>query len=367
VYEIDGGTSDAFMAHAPAAGYERLLLSSDTNNQCRREMSINDEIAELIETIEGIRFLTHSWDGERAEMLANARAAAGVMNREGRLELRAELRHHLKELRDWYGALCPDEKFRELLVEGREHRGYAYLPKRFIDTQVFSRYERVFQRWPHVPSHALVVFDPTTHCPLTSIYQPEVDLWNDSAHMIGRAREFHKNIAEFRKRDPQDQRLLQSYLRSAATAIFQTLEAYLNGVAYDCFTAHHDELELDDHDLLGEWNTANQRRKFVAFERKLHDYPRIAATATGGAIDVSGWGSTGFIMDVGKNLRDAITHPSPFVDPKTKQNEKTFWLVGINIEVVTQLFDAARDYMQRVESALSAEPTKSAPWLFEET
>ena len=305
-------------------------------------MTLNAEILELVDTLEAIRFLTDALEGDQADTVARARMDLPGFNRRERIRLRALLRKHVKEIRKHYGAVAPDSRFREMLTEATKYPGYAYLPKRFIDRELFRHYERVFSRWPFIPDHALVVFDGQTLKPTSSIHLTEAVLFADALHMLERARALHKGIADFRKRDQRDQRLLQTHLRAAATATFQTLEAYLNGIAYDCFTEHHDSLEIADHDLLAEWDSGKKRRAFVAFDRKLRAYPVIAAKATGHVLDPSDWECAGFIVEIGKSLRDAITHPSPFVDPKTKRKEKTFWMVGINLDIVERLIQAAR-------------------------
>jgi hypothetical protein len=64
-------------------------------------------------------------------------------------------------------------------------------------------------------------------------------------------------------------------------------EAYLNCLAYDCFHSHQDQLALNDHDLLAEWNSAEKRTKYVAFKKKLLDYPVIVAKMEGIKLDLS--------------------------------------------------------------------------------
>ena len=329
-------------------------------------MALNAEILELIDTLEAIRFLTNAFEGEQADTVAMARKELPLLNRYGKMRLRTQLRKSVNEIRRHYGAVASNSRLREMLIEARRYRGLAYLPKRFVDTGLFTHYERVFSRWPFIPDHALVVFDGHTLRPTSSIYLAEAALFDDALHMLERARVFQKGIIDFRKRDREDQNLLQTYLRAAATATFQTLEAYLNGTAYDCFMERHGSLEIEDHDLLAEWNSGKARRAFVSFERKLREYPRIAVRAKRGVIDLSDWACVGFIVETGKSLRDAITHPSPFVDPKTKRKEKTFWMAGINLEIVERLVHSAREYMVAVESALTGNPQRSAPWLFQD-
>lgn len=106
--------------------------------------------------------------------------------------------------------------------------------------------------------------------------------------LLARAREQHKGIDDFRERSPEDQARLQSYLRTGMTAIFHFLEAYLNGSAYNCFQTHHDQLSPDDHDLLSERSSVDQRTKFVAFSKKVFAYPAIVARMEGIKLDLAG-------------------------------------------------------------------------------
>ena len=270
----------------------------------------------------------------------------------------------LRAIRKHYGAIASNTKYRDVLAQATLSPGYTYLFKRFIETKLFRRYEQVFPRWPFMPSHTLVVLDGKTQNPMNTVYLPEAEFYADALYMLKQARSLHKNINDFRQRSAQDQRLLQTHLRAAATATFQALEAYLNGLAYDCFMEHHDSLHIRDHDLLAEWNSKDKRRQFTPFEKKLKRYPPIAARALGCDVDLSKWECVSLIVNVGKQLRDAVTHPSPFIDPTTKGHERIIWIAGINLDVVEQLIRAARDYMVAVQEALPMGPVdQSAPWL----
>ena len=330
-------------------------------------MSLNSEILELAETLEAIRFLTNTPGGDAPVTLQRTRETLATLNRASRLRFRASLCADLKEIRKCYGALASNSQFREVLTRAKQSPGYTYLFKHFIENVLFRRYERVFPRWPFMPSHALVVLDGQTQKPKHSVYLPEAEFFADALHMLEQAKLFHKGIDDFRERSAQNQKLLQTHLRAAATATFQALEAYLNGLAYDCFMAHHDSLPLKEHDLLAEWNSDTKRRRFTPFEKKLRNYPPIAAKAVGRQIDLSGWACVSLIVDVGKRLRDAVTHPSPFIDPGTKEHEKMVWIAGINLDIVEQLIQAARDYMVAVQEGLpTGTVDQSAPWLLKQ-
>ena len=125
-------------------------------------------------------------------------------------------------------------------------------------------------------------------------------------------------------------------------------------------------MEVEEHDLLAEWNSKKRRRAFVTFERKMREYPSVASKAIGRTFDASDLECLEFIVEVGKSLRDAITHPSPFIDPRTGQTEKTFWMVGITLTLSSRLVKAVREYMVVVQGTLSDDVKQSAPWLFQQ-
>lgn len=325
-------------------------------------MDLGNQIATSVETLEGLYFLLKSFEPHQAR-LAMIRADYSRLGQDDQLKILDELVAEIVSIRDQSGALAKDEEYRELLTEARKQMGRAYLSRLYIDSRLFSRYDRVFSRWPHVKLHALVVFDAQTMEDLLNILELEGLLFDDAQLLITRAREAHRGIDDFRQRSSEDQAQLQSYLRTAATAIFHFLEAYLNGLAYDCFHSYHDQLSLDDHDLLGEWNSTDKKIRYVAFNKKLFSYPVIAATMEGIKLDLSGCQFAHDLASFGKDVRDAFTHPSHYVDPKSDFQEKLFFVTGVNLALVEKIFAAAHEYVLFVEEALGKDPKQTTPWL----
>jgi len=117
--------------------------------------------------------------------------------------------------------------------------------------------------------------------------------------------------------------------------------------------------------MLAEWNTKKKKRRYVRFETKLFEYPRIVAKTYGKALDFSDFKPAKLLAMEGKDIRDALTHPSPYVDPKSGIEEKTFWVTGVGFEAAEQLFNAAREYVLAVEQGVGKDPQKTMPWFFE--
>lgn len=325
-------------------------------------MHVGAQILTRVETLEALYFLLKSFTEHEAR-LTRIRVEHSTLSVEDQMILLQELFEEIDSIRTQSGAIAEDEVYRELLASARKHVGMAYLSKLFIDSRLFANYQRVFPRWSQVKVHALVVFDGKRMQDVRNILEIEGLLFNDVQILLARAREEHKGIDDFRERLPEDQARLQSYLRTATTAIFHFMEAYLNGLAYDCFQVHHDRLSLADHDLLSERSGADQRTKFVAFGKKVFAYPAIVAKMEGIRLDLSGNKFAQQLANDGKIVRDALTHPSHYIDPQSGSQEKLLYLTGVNLELVEQIFAAATGYVALVERSLGRDPKLSAPWL----
>jgi hypothetical protein len=324
-------------------------------------MDLADQIEESVQTLEALYFLLKSFAAHQSR-LAMLRAQYSRLGQEDKGKTLEELVAEIASIRDHSGALAKDEEYRRLLADARQRRGRAYLSKLYIDSRLFSRYDRVFTRWPHVKVHALVVFDGKSMEDLLNILEIEGLLFDDVQILLARAREAHKDIDDFRRRSREDQAHLQSYLRTASTAIFHFLEAYLNGLAYDCFHLHHDKLSLDDHDLLGEWNSTKKKIRYISFKKKLFCYPAIVAKMEGIKLDLSGRQFANDLAGYAKDIRDALTHPSYYIDPKSGFQEKLVFITGVNLALVEQMFVAAQEYVVFVETSLRRDP-KQTTWL----
>jgi hypothetical protein len=210
----------------------------------------------------------------------------------------------------------------------------------------------------------MVIYDPKDVRVRNQLFELEGALFDDAKVLLEQAKRFHKGIDDFRQRKREDQFLLHTYLHSTATVVFHFLEAYLNGLAFDCLLHYHDELSEDDHDALIEWDRKKATRRFVSFEKKVFRYPMIVAKCLKAKMDLSGCGSAHFVARDAKELRDALTHPSPHLDRTDQTLRKISLIATINLKFVEAVFDAAKDYAVTVEKALFGKPEETAPWLF---
>jgi len=280
-----------------------------------------------------------------------------------KLTLRDELRGEVKWVRKEVGALASNEEYVNLFKQIRDNPGYVYIPKMTIDSDLFDNYSRFFPRWPHMRLHAVAIFDGKGDGGTGQVYELEGPWLDDARYFISRAKVAEKGVADFRKRAKEDQLESLRYSRSAILASLNFVEAYLNGLAYDCFHVHHSKLPIEDHDLLAEWDSEKKKRRFADFREKVFKYPVVIGRQEGLKVDLSSCKPAHQLIDFAKEFRDALVHPSPFIDPKTKEHTKFLIATGANRVIAEQIFEAAVGYAEFVEKALGHEPTLSAPWL----
>jgi len=331
-------------------------------------MEIVPEVATALETLEALYFFTQGVKDESAAHLEKIRAIYEYLLPSGYPKLVDDLNRDIQGIRDHYGALAPDDFYRSLLREAHDAdgKGLVYISKLRLARELFSRYENAIVRWPHIKLHSFVIFEPKVGFQ-NAMFEIDGQLFHDAQFLLYKARAAQGTATSQRELPYTRHRALHTLLRSIVSALFTFVEAYLNGIAFDCFQAHHDDLELDDHDFLGEWNSAKKQRKFVKFDDKVFGYPRVIAKAKGlPTVDLSGFQPAHRIIQDGKELRDAITHPSAQYDPHDRTQKKMTLLAGLKLPEMEALYQDICAYVQFVEEVIGYEPKESVPWLFDE-
>lgn len=325
---------------------------------------LDNRILKAADSLEALAFFVQDLNDNLVSNLANTRTKLDLIPRQKRRSILKALEADIKALRRDYGAIESDSWFRQIFAEARSKTEYIYISKLHVDQKMFRFYEKVFSRWPHIKQHALVVFDAQANSTTSQIYEVEGALYGDAKLVLDHARKMHGGIKDFRRRSRESQIRLFSYLRSATMAVFSFLEAYLNGLAYDCFHLHHQRLSVKDHDLLAEWDSQQQRRRFVAFHEKIFRYPKVVGRMYGKSLDLSGFQAAQRIADKGKLLRDALAHPSPFVDLRGRTPGKLPLVMTLEIGFIEELYRDSGEYVETVERGIGNDPRQSCPWLY---
>ena len=99
---------------------------------------------------------------------------------------------------------------------------------------------------------------------------------------------------------------------------------------------------------------------------KVFKYPTVVAKAEGRTIDLSGLQAAHRIIRDGKQLRDAITHPSAHFDPILREQKKVSLFAGLTLAELESLYKDVVAYIRFVEEGIGHDSTRSTPWLFDD-
>ncbi len=324
-----------------------------------------DRLLETIHTLECFYYLVQELRTEGREHIRKLKYLATTIPKDKHHQLIMDVRKDIGRIRRETECIMSDDHIRQFVQQmASGAMGYVNIPKWYIDRNIFKKYDRVFPRWPHIPLHALIQFETQIEGDSPkSILVVEAMLFDDVEMMWRQVLRILNDGLNFRTRSKEIQRELQTYMRAALTGAYRFLEAYLNGLAYDCFQMYHDTMDIADHDLLAEWDSKKKLTRYVSFERKLRIYPKISGEYLGRTVDLSADPDVDTLLVEGKALRDGLTHPSPFVDPRTQEFEKVVANIAIQPGQIKQILLAAFRYTKKVESFLGRNPSKSIPWL----
>jgi len=330
--------------------------------------NLNECIVTRLDTLDALYFFAQSVEPNSARLTWIRRSFSSAPQ-DLRARVAAELEAEIAWLRIELGAIATDDELRGLHAEAvsRAQQGNVYLPKWYVEAKLFANYERVLPRWPDMKDHAFVILDSATGRKTNAVFELEGALFRDVQFLLAICRESAATAPDFRARPAEQQHRLHSSLRSVTTVVFHFLEAYLNGLGFDCIHRHCQGLSADEKELLAEWDSKRNAIRYVSFEKKLFRYPVIVGRAEGIAIDMSGCRPAHYIAGEGKKRRDALTHPSPYPDPASGTLEKFQLLATLSLGTVEDIVSAAKDYVLFVEEHLKRDVRETAPWLFERT
>ena len=325
---------------------------------------MREELNRVVERLHNLYYLTQNLRDEGRQFIDHLRKLAIAVPDSEVPAVLAEAQAQLSHYKRLVGCRLSDEEIDKavkwLTSQGD---GYVSLPKWHIE-KGFDNFAFVFPRWPHIPLHAYVQFDSNVENESPSkIFVAEERLFRDVKLLWRQINQLVGDGQTFRTRDEANQQDLSSYLRIIVGVIYNFLEAYLNGMAFDCFREFHDKLALEDHGLVAEWDSANKRPRFVSFERKLKEYPKVCGKYRGKELAFDAAPDVQYLAEEGKRLRDSLIHPSPYINFESKKPPKIQMIAGVTYEQVKKLLSTSIEYVHKVEVALGHDIAKTVPWL----
>ena len=151
-------------------------------------------------------------------------------------------------------------------------------------------------------------------------------------------------------------------MRATATTAYQSLEAYLNGLAFNCVFEFRSAMSRAERTLLTEWDARTKRPRYVSFNRKLIEYPAICGRFAGHTVSLTGNADAAYLSGEGKALRDGLTHPAPLLSANVDFT-KIARILSISRDQVLRVLEAVRGYVREVEVAMGRDPSQSTPWV----
>jgi len=215
--------------------------------------------------------------------------------------------------------------------------------------------------------HAIVIIDPRG-----KIYDAapgqgfahrllEQSLYEDMCVLFNSAKRLADSDADSPLKNAQE----QAFCRSALTAAFNFVEAYLNGIAVDYLSAHHQTVSEGHRMELSEWDHVKQRSRFLSLKDKLVRYPRIVLGAKHPPLTEDNCQELKFIVQQAKLTRDAIVHPSPAPDPRTLDLAKYTAVDLANICETQLVVDNAVSLVRRLDMTIHGSDRRVSVWLHE--
>ena len=228
------------------------------------------------------------------------------------------------------------------------------LPKWAIDSRYFRRFHNTWPKWDRVPPHAQIQFDaegedcgPGRY----EFYLPEAVLYEDMCFAYNNAVSSQK-AAHARPVEKKNAKAHFFYLRNAVLAGFYFVEAYLNGVAFDYLLRSRKVLMTEEADLLPERDSKKGKGGLVAFERKIKEYPKVILGLQHPPLTESNCAELKFLLNEAKDVRDAIVHQSPRLNPDTLETCKLKPMVALELNEVTKVVDAIINFVRKLNEIL---------------
>jgi hypothetical protein len=234
-----------------------------------------------------------------------------------------------------------------ILQFGRSYRDQRFellaVPKLIID-KFFSEYTKVFPQWKKIQPHALMHVDFRGID--QDIYLPEASLYEDMCLAFNSAAETKRGDTKFQYKQHV------FFVRSTLISAYNFVECFLNGIAFDFVFAAERELLSRDRDLLTEWNSLQQRQRFVSFREKAVQYPKLVLGSKTPPFAESSCVPMKLLMEkIG--MRDAIVHNSPKLNDAGDAMPKIRSMVELRFDDAALVADAAVAFVKLVDERVN--------------
>jgi hypothetical protein len=286
-----------------------------------------------------------------------ARSRIPVASAKELRDIRDRFRESLKNALKTFGCLQKPTDFAASFIVSSRGGGVPNVLKAEVDQSYFTNFCGGDPIWKAYPPHLRlqVHFDWVASDPLIFHYWlPEAVLYEDMALAFNCAFETKSKIGNlgYMKGSNLEVKKHAMYLRTAVLSAYYFVEAYLNGIAFDYHFHNQKTLCQSENDLLTEWNSQNNRQKFVSFEMKIKEYPKLILHTTEPPLTITNCRELALLLGDAKEMRDAVAHQSSKTSDISLTPTKVRWLQAVSVDKTGDIVDAAVGFVQKLNTAL---------------
>jgi hypothetical protein len=321
---------------------------------------LRKEVLGLCDVLQGVLAFNYCCNPDRLQKLDSIRENVPLETARWLRDQRDVLRPSIKEVAREFGLRGNAGKFARWFKEkSKGDLGMLLLPKATIDLTFADYTGKRWADWPTLPPHLLVYLDFTARVvqknPVWCL--PEATLYEDMCVAYNFALERSKLAPVL---GLPIGKLETFSVRSSVLCAFYFIEAYLNGIAFDFWVRNRKTIQDADAEALLEWDSKNNREKWLSFRDKLHRYPKIVLGTQHPSLTETNCPEIRLLLSQGKEVRDAIVHLSP--KNFGVEGSKLTRFLHLRLHDATEIVDASVSLVRKLNTSLGTNGTK-LDWL----
>jgi hypothetical protein len=320
---------------------------------------LRPELLKQCDILQAILAFNYALTAESKEKIDLARTRIPVAVAKELREIRDRLHDSLKQYVKLFGCVKKPSTFAaEFIVSSKTGWTVPNALKAAIDRAYFTNFCAGDPLWQTFPPHLrLQVHFDWVVVPDHLIFHywlPEAVMYEDMALAFNCASEVTSGIKNlgYLKGGSLAVKKQQMHLRTAVLSAYYFVEAYLNGIAFDYDYRNQGSLSQSEKDLLMEWDSPNNRQKYLSFERKIKEYPKIILKRSEPPLTITNCKELALLLGDAKELRDAIVHQSSKTLDIKLIPAKVRWLQSVSLEKVQEVLDATVGFVMKLNAVL---------------
>jgi len=257
---------------------------------------------------------------------------------------------NLAVMRRHYGVKAPSKTLLSI-IEKVEHarEGKSFMLLKYVYSGLFEHPGKFVLQYERLPLHARFEFtgkEMTT----VEVWILEAALYEDMCALYNAWASAQNRVTPTCPKS--DRKHASALYRSMIVSVFNFIECFLNGLAYQHYLEHMKALSQAHKDDLTEWDSKRKQTRYLSLRQKLYTYQRIISSTNTATLQETNCPEMKFLLEKSKIVRDAIAHANPSVieiDPEMAAKEEL--LMNPDAEEARQTVDAAIHLVRKLNEA----------------